>query len=158
MSVTFRDWNNGTYDFALTPSTSTATISGSDEVFITLKLSVPSTVATGNYKMQLTNNLIQSKVDGVTKDIALSDVISAITVLDFVLGDVNGDGKVTPSDAIMILYNYFSVPQNGFNEKAADINGDWTISPADAIEALYLYFGSGSANARRYCDDENEPQ
>nr|MCR5643391.1 leucine-rich repeat protein [Prevotella sp.] len=35
-------------------------------------------------------------------------------------GDVNGDGKVTPADAIMILYQYFNVEQKDFLEKAAD--------------------------------------
>ena len=59
-------------------------------------------------------------------------------------GDVNGDGKVTPADAIMILYHYFNVVQNGFNVKAADLNNDGHVTPADAIEALYLYFGSSS--------------
>ena len=65
-------------------------------------------------------------------------------------GDVNGDGKVTPADAIMILYHYFNVNQNGFKIQAADLNRDGSITPADAIEALYRYFGSsgGNNNAR----------
>ncbi len=63
------------------------------------------------------------------------------------LGDVNGDGTISPADAIMILYHYFGVAQKGFFKAAADINGDGTISPADAIEALYKYFGV-SAGAR----------
>ncbi len=66
----------------------------------------------------------------------------------FLLGDVNGDGKVTPADAIMILYRYFGVNQNGFIVRAADVNRDTRVSPADAIEALYLYFGGSSNNAR----------
>ena len=63
------------------------------------------------------------------------------------LGDVNGDGKVTPADAIMILYHYFGVVQTDFIEAAANVNGDENISPADAIEALYIYFGA-TAGAR----------
>ncbi len=68
----------------------------------------------------------------------------------FLLGDVNGDGKVTPADAIMILYHYFGVEQSGFILDAADLNGDSKITPADAIETLYKYFGasSGSSQAR----------
>jgi hypothetical protein len=57
------------------------------------------------------------------------------------IGDVNGDGEITPSDAIMILYAYFGVNQVGFNSAAADLNGDEEVTPADAIETLYLYFG-----------------
>jgi surface protein len=65
----------------------------------------------------------------------------------FLLGDVNGDGKVTPADAIMILYHYFGVVQTDFIEAAANVNGDENISPADAIGALYIYFGA-TAGAR----------
>ena len=144
MSVVLRDWENRTYDFALTPSTALATISGEDETFITLNLSISEDVVKGNYMVKLTKCLIQSKEDGVTKDIALSDVVRTITVEDYVLGDVNSDKNVSPADAIMILYHYFEVEQSGFNEKAADINNDGKITPADAIEVLYRYFESGS--------------
>ena len=65
---------------------------------------------------------------------------------------MNGDGSVTPADAIMILYEYFNVKQTGFIQEAADVNGDGNISPADAIEALYIYFGAGSGKTR-----ETEP-
>ncbi|MCR5160082.1 MAG: hypothetical protein K6D37_13290 [Prevotella sp.] len=64
------------------------------------------------------------------------------------MGDVNGDDNVTPADAIMILYRYFGVKQNGFLWRVADLNGDSHITPADAIETLYRYFGDGSSNSR----------
>lgn len=78
-----------------------------------------------------------------------------------IIGDVNGDGFVTPSDAIMILYHYFEVNLNGFNEKAADINGDGFITPADAIAALYMYFNAGSSNSNarvKQAIDSIDPQ
>ena len=158
MSFTNKDWGNGTYDFALTPTTASTTISGSEGTVITFLLTIPDDMPTGDYALTLTRNLIQHKVDGVTQDMALADIVSKITVDDYTLGDVNGDGSVTPSDAIMILYHYFEVEQSGFNIKAADINGDKTVTPADAIEALYLYFDSGSNNARMKRNDEKEPQ
>jgi hypothetical protein len=68
------------------------------------------------------------------------------------LGDVNADGRVTPADAIMILYHYFEVAQSGFFEEVADMNGDNEITPADAIEVLYKYFRTtdeGSNNNAR---------
>jgi hypothetical protein len=78
-------------------------------------------------------------------------------------GDVNGDNKVTPADAIMILYYYFGVNQNGFVLGAADLNGDTKITPADAIEALYKYFGAGTANgnaraSRPTANDSRDPE
>lgn len=151
--------NDGSVDFALTPKTANATISGTDGAFVTFKLVIPETATEGDHALQLTQNLIQSKVDGVTRDFAQSDITTAISVRTYITGDVNGDGNITPSDAIMILYHYFNVEQNGFNVKAADINGDGLISPADAIEALYLYFNAGTSNARvRQTEFQLDPQ
>ena len=82
---------------------------------------------------------VQSVVGDNTSDWT---AIATFTTLPFsgLLGDVNGDGSVTPADAIMILYHYFGVTQNGFILAAADLNDDHAITPADAIEALYIYF------------------
>jgi len=158
MSVTMQDWDDGSYDFALTPSTATAIISGNDDTFITFHVELPDDMEATDYALLLTRCLIQSRTDGMTKDFPLSNVTSRLTVEDYLMGDVNSDGSVTPSDAIMTLYNYFSVEQTGFNTKAADMNSDGSITPADAIEMLYTYFGSGRQNATRRSGEEREPQ
>jgi len=158
MSLTSKDWNDGTYNFALMPSTSTATISGSDDVIVTFKLPILEDMEADEYKLKLTKCLIQSKADGTTIDYPLSDVVTTLTVEDYVIGDVNGDRKVTPSDAIMILYHYFDVEQTGFNVKAADVNGDGSVTPADAIEALYIYFNDGSQSNARQMQQTLDPQ
>ena len=107
------------------------------------------------------------KVKGLS-GITQSDWSEAVTFTtetvddSYLLGDVNGDGSVTPADAIMILYHYFGVEQTGFIEAAADVNGDQGISPADAIEALYLYFNlntsSGARATRAKTDVGCEPE
>jgi hypothetical protein len=158
MSLTMKDWDNGSYDFALTPSSGTATITGSDDVVVTFKVQIPDEMTAGDYKLRLTKCLIQSKADGVTKDFPLSDVVTTLTVEDYVMGDVNGDRSVTPSDAIMTLYHYFNVEQSGFNIKAADVNGDGNVTPADAIEILYMYFGTGSQANVKAAQQTQEPQ
>ena len=159
MSVTLQDWQNGSCDVALTPSTGTATISGAEGTVITFRIQIPEGIAQGDYKMNLTNNIIQSKVSGTTQDFAVADIMATFTVVDYILGDVNGDGNVTPADAIMILYDYFNVSQEGFKEAAADINGDGNITPADAIEALYIYFGVSNANAvKSFMNDMLNPE
>ena len=88
---------------------------------------------------------VQSVVDNETSEWT---ALASFTTLPFsgLLGDVNGDGSVTPADAIMILYHYFGVAQNNFNDAAADLNDDGTITPADAVEALYMYFRAGKSN------------
>ncbi len=158
MSLNMKDWDNGSYDFALTPSTGTATISGNDDVVVTFQLLIPEDMEAGDYKLMLTKCLIQSKADGTTLDYPLSDVVTKLTVEDYILGDVNGDRNVTPSDAIMTLYHYFNVEQTGFNVKAADVNVDGNVTPADAIETLYIYFNTGSQGNARQMQQTLDPQ
>ena len=158
MSLTMQDWNNGAYDCALTPTTATAGINGSDGAILTFSVRVPDTATAGEFKMHLTRNLIQTKTEGSVRDNVLPDVQTTLTIHDCIPGDVNDDGSVTPSDAIMILYRYFGVEQSGFKQIAADVNSDNNISPADAIEVLYKYFASTQANAPAMTVDTLDPQ
>ena len=57
-----------------------------------------------------------------------------------VLGDVNGDGRVTITDAALLM-DYLAHPSNapaGFILQAADVDGSGDISPADAVEILKM--------------------
>ena len=59
-----------------------------------------------------------------------------------VLGDVNGDGKVTTADARMILlYIVGKADADAFNELVADVNGDGNITTADARVILLIIVG-----------------
>ena len=80
-----------------------------------------------------------------------------VIIPTYLMGDVNGDFKITPADAIMVLYSYFGVEQNGFISKAADVNFDGKVTPADAIEILYYYFSLGSGDAMFYMSREKAP-
>ena len=56
-------------------------------------------------------------------------------------GDVNDDGEVDLSDAIMVTYySLHEIPSN-FNEAAADMNGDGEIDLSDAIIIIYMSLG-----------------
>ena len=56
-------------------------------------------------------------------------------------GDVNSDGEVDLSDAIMVTYySLHEVPSN-FNEAVADMNGDGEIDLSDAIIIIYKSLG-----------------
>ena len=63
-------------------------------------------------------------------------------VREIISGDVNGDGEVDLSDAIMVTYySLHEVPSN-FNEAAADVNGDGEIDLSDAIIIVYKSLGA----------------
>ena len=58
------------------------------------------------------------------------------------LGDVNGDGKMTPADSTVILRNYVGLEGISSSEKsAADTNGDGKLTPADSTVILRAYVG-----------------
>ena len=56
-------------------------------------------------------------------------------------GDVNGDGEVDLSDAIMVTYYSLHVAPENFNIKAADMNGDGEVDLSDAIIIIYMSLG-----------------
>jgi hypothetical protein len=78
----------------------------------------------------------------------LSLVLAAVVSLTFCVcaqarfvGDVNKDGKVTSSDALLLLQ--YSIGQiNTIDTKIADINGDGNVNSADALIVLRICVGS----------------
>ena len=62
----------------------------------------------------------------------------------FIAGDVNGDGEVDLSDAIMVTYYALHEVPSNFNESAADINADGTVDLSDAITIVYKTLGVGA--------------
>lgn len=55
------------------------------------------------------------------------------------LGDVNMDGKVNSTDALMVLQYYAGVLSDLPNKVAADFNGDGKINSSDALAILVFY-------------------
>ena len=58
-----------------------------------------------------------------------------------IMGDVNGDGEVDLSDAIMVTYYSLHVVPANFNADAADMNNDGEIDLSDAIIITYKSLG-----------------
>ena len=58
---------------------------------------------------------------------------------DVKLGDVNGDGKINPKDAAMVLQHFVDKPVQNFNAAAADVNADGKINPKDAAMILQRF-------------------
>jgi hypothetical protein len=56
-------------------------------------------------------------------------------------GDVNGDGKVTSADALMVLQHTIGMEVKDMNLTAADLNADGTINSADALKILQICVG-----------------
>ncbi len=72
--------------------------------------------------------------------------VSIVNVFAAAKGDVNGDGDVTVSDA-MIVFNYIAGKNTltEEEEKRADVNGDGEINVADAMKVYNLLLGKDDA-------------
>ena len=58
------------------------------------------------------------------------------------LGDVNGDGKLTPADSTAVLRYYVGLDKlSNAKKSAADTNRDGKYTPADSTVILRTYVG-----------------
>lgn len=76
---------------------------------------------------------------------AITSGVDFIDYSNIPLGDVDGNGQVTPSDAAITLSEYASVNTGNppafseYQTSSADLNGDGNISPVDAALILEIY-------------------
>ena len=54
-------------------------------------------------------------------------------VVDYVPGDVDGDGGLSFADVAMMTNHAIGKEQTGFNAKAGDMNGDERVTIADIV-------------------------
>ena len=76
-------------------------------------------------------------------------VVSLLTIEDYMKGDVNGDKVVNVVDVagvVNLILNSGNTTQ--LNRKAADINGDNTINVVDVAGVVNIILGSGSLSRR----------
>ncbi len=64
-----------------------------------------------------------------------------------ILGDANGDGKVTITDAVGIVNHILDNPSADFSSEAADTNGDEKITITDAVGVVNIILNQGSEKA-----------
>ena len=54
----------------------------------------------------------------------------------YILGDANGDGEITISDAVLIISYVIGETPSGFNLTNADVNKDGNVTVADAVKVI----------------------
>lgn len=96
----------------------------------------------GTLSFELYPSSIQDSViliSGVVDEKA-GPVVLAVLNVEFILGDVNGDGVVDVADALMVL-QYSVNLRNDVDERAANVNGKPGITSADASLILQYCIG-----------------
>lgn len=93
---------------------------------------------------------------------------TTLTVDDFLVGDANGNGEVTPFDAVLAIRYYLGRNPSPFWPKAANVsgdkkdNGDENITPFDAVSIIRIYLNNikekNKARKLTNVEVEKEPQ
>lgn len=80
--------------------------------------------------------------DNIGTGCTFKDKKNNITYEVIMMGDANGDGRVTPGDSTMLLRSYVGLNQmTEIETKAVDINKDGKVTPADSTSILRAYVG-----------------
>lgn len=112
------------------------TVISDDGQLLLLSWSIDSDCALGDYPISLA--LIDDNgsnfVDDRSAPLAVRFFPGKITVVDFILGDVNDDGYITPFDLVCIAKHIVGLELlTGVQLQAADIDGDGGITSADCV-------------------------
>ena len=124
---------------------SNGSFSGEDGELVNFTLDIASDMAVGDYQVNISN--IELTTTSLEK-INPSDVSATISVKDYDLGDANGDGGVSITDAVTIVYHINGIDVPNFIGAAADVNKDNSISITDAVSVVYIINGLYTASAK----------
>jgi hypothetical protein len=132
-------------------------LTGNDGAIRLVTIHVADYVADGVYAIQI-KGASYSKPDGSL--VAMPNTTSSVTVEDYVLGDVNGNGGVDIGDAVSIVNYLVGKESTVFVEKAADTNKNGQIDIGDAVTIVNLLVGKVESLSRKFYDEtsEKEPQ
>lgn len=141
-SVTPAQYADGSWGFRVYTTTSTGVISGVEGAIMTITLNIDDTMEDGDYYIHLKENKLSVRqADNSVKTVNVADDLSTLIIDNVLMGDVNGDGEVDLSDAIMVTYYSLNIEPAGFIERAADVNEDGEIDLSDAIIIIYKSLG-----------------
>lgn len=153
---TFNYKGDNVYSFATLSGNSEA-LTGNDGAIRLVTLHVANEVAEGTYPIEI-KNASYSLTDGKLQPMA--NTTTAVTVENYILGDVNGNNMVDIGDAVSIVNYLVGKPSATFIEKAADTNKNNQVDIGDAVTIVNFLVGKTANLSRstRTAMDEKEPQ
>ena len=127
-------------------SLSNGIIKGTQGALLTMSLNALSNLQPGDYTAYI-EDIVFSRIDGSKHE--LYDVKVPIMVVDgsyVKMGDVNDDGLVDVSDAVLTVNHILQKPADPFVLEAADLNGDEEVDVFDVMKMVNMIL---SANKRK---------
>jgi hypothetical protein len=126
------------WGFRISPATKTAVMKEGDGEIMTITLRIAEDIEIGDHDVMLTENKLAIRSgEDMVESLEVDDRQATLNV-SVLMGDVNCDGEVDLSDAIMVIYYSLKAEPSLFKAFAADMNGDGTIDLADAIIIIYM--------------------
>ena len=154
---------DGSYRF-LCGAQADKTFTGNDGEVAVLKVKIADNMKEGDYPIVLRN--IKLTETDISNYYQTTEVVTKLTIVNFIPGDISNDGIVDVSDYIGVANHILGNTPAGFNARAADVNKDNVIDVSDYIGiANIILTGSiyGNANSRstslpKQEGHEKEPQ
>ncbi len=135
-SITYTIYN-GTVPSIVLGSRTVTSLSGSATEFKSVSLTIPSTLADGNYTIQITVDSGNSISEPDETNNTLSKSIRVSKPFKY---DVDGDGLMRSSDVVLVTGVFF-VDVGAFNfNPVCDVTGDGLIRSADIVKVNEYFF------------------
>lgn len=140
-SISSSKVSDGLYRFVVTPQGSRA-ISNANGDGMTITIDVADEVATGTYQMTIKDiEMTVRKAGNVYEDIHPKNSTATLSVTEAVMGDVNGDGRVSVTDVISMNSYILEEEPAQFIRKVADLNGDGKVTITDMVQVIDIILG-----------------
>ena len=140
-SISSSKVSDNLYRFVVTPQGSRA-ISQANGDGMTITIDVADDVAVGTYTMTIKDiEMTVKKAGNVYEDIHPKNSTATLTVTEAVMGDVNGDGRVSVTDVISMNSYILEEEPAQFIRKVADLNGDGKVTITDLVQVIDIILG-----------------
>lgn len=130
-------------------------IIGNEGSVMDVKLDISSDVLVGQYDVKLDDIYMATSSFETLNPVAS---VSELSVTDYIIGDVNGDGEVDIADAVCIVNHVVGKSTSSFVDAAADANSDGDVDIADAVRIVNLIVGKINALTRKQNIDDASPE
>ena len=109
---------------------------------MSITIDVADDVTTGTYDMTIKDiEMTVKKAGNVYEDIHPKNSTATLTVTEAMMGDVNGDGRVSVTDVISMNSYILEEEPARFIRKVADLNGDGKVTITDMVQVIDIILG-----------------
>lgn len=144
-SISVKKQPNGDYRVAILSSTSAA-FSGSDGALANFTLDIAAGAANGNHTIAIKEIELTSTGGEAINPASMT---ATMIISNVQMGDTNGDGKITITDAVAIVNYLLGNPSPNFVYEASDVNGDGRTTITDAVAIVNIILSHSSSSSPR---------